>query len=960
MSNSKIIRQLEKQLNTPFKNVDIFEITKFKYLPTYAYSTDQDGNIVGLCISNVDLKEIPPIITEFHSLSKLDMGRNKITDISVLKNLNELIELHLTYNNISDIAPLKDLKGLTDLQLNNNQISDISALSYLIGLKKLGLSFNKISNISDLKELIELTKLSIGGNKFSDISMLKDFKCLTELHLQSTLISDISSLKGLVNLTILGLAGNQISDISALKELKGLIELNLSSNQISDISALKNIKGLSKLYITDNLISDVSAFQELKKLKLLYIINNPIKNLPAWICDFPEMNIEWAPTGREGFITFYENPLEYPPIEIIKQGKEALKRYFELLERENLLQLKPQYIFETKLLIIGEGGTGKTSLFRKLKNENADLPDEKDTTIGVDIEKWIFPINKDLFRYLPELSQTEMYINCWDFGGQKIYHGTHQIFFGEQSFYILVAETREQKTDFNYWFNTIEQLAGDNVSLLLVINKKFGHVLNFDKDGLSSRFNFIKSVIEIDLLKDTTEIIELQNVVKNRLQEMKHIGKPLSVTFIKIREHLQAIKEHFIGLDQFIKICEQHQLTDYDDIVNLSKYFTEIGAITHFVDDDILKHRVFLNSNWLVKTIYKVLENLIIVGKNGRICHQDVCDIWNAEKLEFEISNLTQVMHRFGLMYKVRNKNEYVIPAHLPNEKPYKHWTHLNSDKLLLFKYVFDKYMPEGLMSHLIVSLHNYIEKEIVWQKGVNICFENTFAEIIEPYSGTNTFEIKIAGSQKRELLAIIRERFSEILKPFKKLDCTELVPCNCSKCKNLDEPFFYSFGVLNEFITERVYEILCLKSKISVNIQGLLAEIILENELENCLIKEDFDTFFSIIKSKLTKMPYTIDKKKLEEGDFHRMFHLILQENNISVQSEDTTNNGRIDSVVKIGKTIFIFEFKINSTATEALKQIKNKEYFQKFSYDYDKIWATGVNFKERTVEKWEVEKIK
>ncbi len=49
--------------------------------------------------------------------------------------------------------------------------------------------------------------------------------------------------------------------------------------------------------------------------------------------------------------------------------------------------------------------------------------------------------------------------------------------------------------DFKYWFNTIEQLAGENASLLVVINHKLGHSLPFDEAGFRARFPFVNEVV---------------------------------------------------------------------------------------------------------------------------------------------------------------------------------------------------------------------------------------------------------------------------------------------------------------------------------------------------------------------------------------------------------------------------------------------------------------------------------
>ncbi len=77
-------------------------------------------------------------------------------------------------------------------------------------------------------------------------------------------------------------------------------------------------------------------------------------------------------------------------------------------------------------------------------------------------------------------------------------------------------------------------------------------------------------------------------------------------------------------------------------------------------------------------------------------------------------------------------------------------------------------------------------------------------------------------------------------------------------------------------------------------------------------------------------------------------------------IVAEDATNAGRIDLSVFIDDKVYIFEFKINSSG--ALKQIKERGYFQKYINDYNEIYIVGVEFdsKERNLVKCEWKKIK
>ena len=169
---------------------------------------------------------------------------------------------------------------------------------------------------------------------------------------------------------------------------------------------------------------------------------------------------------------------------------------------------------------------------------------------------------------------------------------------------------------------------------------------------------------------------------------------------------------------------------------------------------------------------------------------------------------------------------------HLPSVKPYEIWQHEEKQMKLVFHYQLTKYKPEGLLSHLIVLLHDYIEREdFVWLNGVNITYEEkTFAEIIEN-NELDTIEIRVAGSNRRGLLDIIRKGFKEITKRFKKLDCQELIPCSCSVCKKTEKPKYYTHKELLEILERGNRDtIICGKSDEDVKIQNLL-NIYYENE---------------------------------------------------------------------------------------------------------------------------------
>jgi hypothetical protein len=56
--------------------------------------------------------------------------------------------------------------------------------------------------------------------------------------------------------------------------------------------------------------------------------------------------------------------------------------------------------------------------------------------------------------------------------------------------------------------------------------------------------------------------------------------------------------------------------------------------------------------------------------------------------------------------------------------------------------------------------------------------------------------------------------------------------------------------------------------------------------------------------------------------------------------------SNGRADVVVQTPQYIYIFEFKFNKNAEDALQQIKDKDYADKYRATGKPIMGIGVNF--------------
>ena len=121
-------------------------------------------------------------------------------------------------------------------------------------------------------------------------------------------------------------------------------------------------------------------------------------------------------------------------------------------------------------------------------------------------------------------------------------------------------------------------------------------------------------------------------------------------------------------------------------------------------------------------------------------------------------------------------------------------------------------------------------------------------------------------------------------------------------------------------------------------------------------------DEFMQRLKSIMASLPYGTEKKDsnesiaLREHNFQVCIYLVFALMGQFVEVETPSSAGRTDCLVKTEKAIYIFEFKLKESAEDALKQIKEKNYAERYKAENKNIVLIGVSFdpEEKTVKEW------
>jgi len=179
---------------------------------------------------------------------------------------------------------------------------------------------------------------------------------------------------------------------------------------------------------------------------------------------------------------------------------------------------------------------------------------------------------------------------------------------------------------------------------------------------------------------------------------------------------------------------------------------------------------------------------------------------------------------------------------------------------------------------------------------------------------------------------------------------------------ETVGDEYFYKLKLPNIEVKKGLTEYLAnsfylqdINQNVKVSSTKSLYQSIMEQNPD--LLKASFVSLFSAFPNNW----YTNNNISHYEGFYCTIFYVCFTSIGLDVRSEDTTNLGRIDFTVLTHNSVYIFEIKMKTNPQNALKQIKEKKYFEKYLVQKKDIFLVGIEFDEeaRNISDFEWEKI-
>lgn len=704
---------------------DILNARNFAEAVTRVEQT-QNKKATALDLSGLGLTELPDAIGQLTQLENLNLAGNKL-DV-----LPDFISL---------------LSQLKDLYLSNNQLIGLSeSIGQLTQLRELYISANQLIVLPEsIGKLTRLRILKLENNQLTTlptaIGKLTQLQSLTISDNQLTLFPDF--LGHLTQLQMLSFSGNQLTVLPAIiGQLTQLRELYISKNQL--ILLPESIGNLTKLQVLDlignRLVALPESLRNLKSLKELYLHENKMLGLPIEVLGPTQKNViqKSAQTTKPSKILDYYFR--------VRGGKRPLN--------------------EAKLILVGRGAVGKTSLANRLVYDRFDQDVQK--TEGISITEWKFCLDDN----------EDIRLNIWDFGGQEIMHATHQFFLTQRSLYLLVLNGREgvEDADAEYWLKLIDSFGGDS-PVIVVLNKIKDHPFDLNRRGLQQKYAFIHDFIKTDC-KDGTGIAELRQIIARETDLLPDLRAAFPTSWFTIKDQLAVMKKNYVSFNEYRAFCAQHGEKDKTAQEALAGYLHTLGIVLNYKDDPRLQDTHVLNPHWVTNGIYKILNSSKLEKQKGEISLHELAEILNEKDYPATMRRfILDLMKKFDLCFNFPdNERHYLIPELLDKQEP-EEAAVFKPETCLNFQYHYSV-LPEGLLPRFIVRTHALSDGLPRWRTGVILEFEGCRAFVKADVQDKKVF-ISVSGPvlTRRRLLAAIRSDFDRIHHDIRHLLPDEMVP---------------------------------------------------------------------------------------------------------------------------------------------------------------------------------------
>ncbi|CAM3506760.1 leucine-rich repeat domain-containing protein [Kibdelosporangium persicum] len=791
--------------------------------------------MTNLWLGRNEITELPGWLAGLSALELLDIGDFRLIALpDWLRTLTRLTYLNVSGNGLVEIPDwIGELRALGNLTLSENRLQTLpDSFSQLTNLTRLNIRTNRFATLPDcLASLRNLEALYASDNYLTSLPpWLTELPALKHLRLSENQLTDLPAGIGrLTELEYLALNRNTLRTLpSTIGELSNLDELHLAGNELRGLpESIVGLSGLRLLDVSGNRLAAVpDALTRLSQLQTLDLHNNRLTTLPAGLTNLKRL------TG----LTLSGNRFISPPPEIVAGGTASVMAFLRARRQGVLAQ------WVSKLLVVGEGGVGKTSLVKALTGHEYDI--DEPSTHGIRIEHLDLPH--------PDQHDVRMRLKTWDFGGQEIYHATHQFFLTNRSLFLLVWNARHgwEQGRLRYWLDIISARAPES-PIVLVVTHVADRPVDFPLDELRHEYPRIVASKAVDN-RTRQGIDELHDLIAAESAKLPLMGSEWPRKWVSAAQALWDSSANRVTPEEMWQMMAAAGVEDATQQRYLAVALHELGDILYYSDDPELCDTVVLQPEWVNEYISKVLDSREVEAAHGLLTRQHLRELWRG--LDRGTSDhFLGMMDKYDLSYRVDGRPDdvsLVVERLSWNPPPYQdRWDGMAGAQEIKVLYRLNT-MPPGIPTWFIARSHRF-STNTHWRTGAVLKHGEQLA-LVRADAHRKTVELTVRGPSPAAFFSILDDGLNRTLERFPGLEIRREVPCRCQEgCTQL-----FDYDDLGKRLTKvpPKYTIECHRSGEDVDIRGLLLGLAPSNRDVTAMSIDQIDQRLIRIEDKVTE----------------------------------------------------------------------------------------------------------